>query len=144
VIYFKQIPWHWKLSISGEVQMLRYDLLREESILVLAPDKPLDAKDFELLKNEIDPYIEQTGQLKGFMICAEGFPGWEDFAAFLSHLQFIRGHHKNIGKVAAVTDSGFLSILPKIASHFVKAEIRHFPFEDRGVAMAWLKGSTEN
>ena len=72
---------------------------------------------------------------------AESFQGWDNLAAFLSHLKFIKDHHQKIAKVAAVTESGFLSILPRVASHFVHAEIRHFLYEDGEAAMAWLKKS---
>jgi hypothetical protein len=28
--------------------------------------------------------------------------------------------------------------MPLLAKHFVKAEVRHFPFVERDAAMAWL------
>ncbi len=123
--------------------MLKHELLRDDGLLVLTPEAPLEAEDFEILKDEIDPYIEQTGQLKGLLIQAESFPGWDSLAAFLSHLKFIKDHHQKIAKVAAVTDSGFLSIMPRVASHFIQAEIRHFPYQERDAAMAWLRSSSK-
>lgn len=39
------------------------------------------------------------------------------------------------GRVAAVTGSGFLTILPKIADYFVSADVRHFDYEERGKAL---------
>ena len=119
--------------------MLKHELLRSESILIVIPEAPLEAKDFEELNREVDPYIEETGRLKGLMIYAESFPGWDNLAAFLSHIKFVKNHHQKIGKVAAVTDSGFLSILPRVASLFVRAEIRHFAWHDKEEAIAWLK-----
>jgi hypothetical protein len=119
--------------------MLKYELLRNESILIVEPEAPLETKDFKDLNCEVDPYIADTGKLRGLMIYTECFPGWENFAAFLSHLKFVKNHHQKIGKVAAVTDNGFLAILPRIASHFVEAEIRHFPWNDKEPAMDWLK-----
>ncbi len=119
--------------------MLKHDLFRDESILVLTPEAPLEAKDFEILRSEIDPYIEQAGNLRGLMIHTESFPGWDNLAAFLSHLKFIKNHHQRIEKVAEVTNSGFLAIMARISSHFVQAKIRHFPFEEKEAAMAWIK-----
>jgi hypothetical protein len=72
------------------------------------------------------------------LIEAESFPGWHDFSALLSHLRFVKEHHQKIRKVAAVTDSGFLTILPKVAGHFLKAEVKHFPYHDKAAALAWL------
>jgi hypothetical protein len=73
------------------------------------------------------------------MIDAETFPGWKDFAALVAHLQFVKDHHRKIEKIAAVSDSGFLSIVPKIASHFVQADVRHFSHSQKDEALAWLK-----
>jgi hypothetical protein len=124
-----------------EEEMLRHELLRDEGLLVVEPQKPLESADFVELAKDVDSYIIEKGQLNGLLIHVEAFPGWDDFAAFLSHVKFIRNHHQKINKVAAVTDSGFLSILPKVASHFIAAEIRHFPFDDKEQALNWLKGT---
>ncbi len=119
--------------------MLNYELLRDEGILVVMPGGPLEAKDFERIAQEVDPYIEDKGKLNGLMIYAKSFPGWDDFAALITHFRFIRNHHHNIRKVAAVTDSGFLSILPSIANHFVQAEVRHFDYGERETALDWIR-----
>lgn len=118
--------------------MLKHTLLRDAGVLIVEPQSPLAATDFSELVNEIDPYIEEHGHLRGLLIHVETFPGWNDFAAFLSHLKFIKNHHQKIQKVAAVTDSGFLSILPTVAGHFVAAEIRHFPFDEKANALDWI------
>ena len=119
--------------------MLKYEMLRNESILIVRPEAPLEVKDLDALNRDIAPYIEQVGKLHGLMIYTESLPGWDDFAAFLSHMRFIKNHHQKIEKVAAVTDSGFLSIMPSVANHFVQAEIRHFAWAEEGVALEWLK-----
>jgi hypothetical protein len=113
----------------------------DEKILVITPEGSLEATDFERLAKEVDPYIEAKGTLNGLMIYTESFPGWENFAALLSHIKFVKEHHRNIEKVAAVTDSGFLSILPRVASHFVHADVKHFSYQDKNVALDWLKSS---
>jgi tRNA U38,U39,U40 pseudouridine synthase TruA len=119
--------------------MLDYDLNRADGILIIKPAGPLASADFEKLVREIDPYIAEKGRLEGVMIYARSFPGWNDFAAFLSHLKFLKSHHTKIRKLAAVTDSGFLAIVPKVANHFVQAEVRHFDYGDRDAALNWLK-----
>lgn len=58
------------------------------------------------------------------MIPTESFPGWDDFAALIAHLMFVKENHRQIEKVAAVTDDDFLSVAPGIVRHFVQAEIR--------------------
>jgi len=123
--------------------MISHELLRERGILIVIPEGPLEKNDFEALAREVDPYIEAQGKLNGLLISARLFPGWKDFAALVSHLRFVKNHHQKIRKVAAVTDSGFLSILPHIANHFVAAEIKHFEYGDKDRALAWLSDSNE-
>ncbi|MFW2440365.1 MAG: STAS/SEC14 domain-containing protein [Arenicellales bacterium] len=40
--------------------------------------------------------------------------------------------------MAAVTDNSFLAVMPKIADHFVKAEVKHFDYEEKTSAMKSL------
>ena len=119
--------------------MLKYELNRAESILIIMPDSPLESADFEKLIEEVDPYIKEKGKLNGLMIYAKSFPGWDDFAAFLSHIKFVKNHHQKIKKIAAVTDGAFLSIMPQVADHFIQAEVRHFDYADKDAALNWLK-----
>ena len=123
--------------------MLEYDLLQDQGILVVTPQGPLDQADFEALTKAVDPYIQAHGTLHGLMIYTESFPGWNNFAGLVSHMKFVKDHQQLIDKVAAVTDSSFLAELPGIADHFVKAEVRHFEFEDKENAMKWLTGSEQ-
>ena len=118
--------------------MIKHELLREQGILIVTPEGPLEKTDFEAIALKVDAYIEENGQLNGLLIYAESFPGWHDFSALVSHLTFVANHHQNIKKVAAVTDSGFLSIMPRIANHFVAADVKHFDYGDKESALDWL------
>ena len=119
--------------------MIRFELLRDRRILLITPDGPLQRAQFEQLAKGIDPFIAANGKLVGVMIHAKSFPGWESFGALVSHLKFVADHHRQIERIAAVTDSGFLKIMPRIASHFVQASIRHFDFSEKDRALAWLE-----
>ena len=120
-----------KLSSTGHparrhpvnIAMIKFELLRDRSILFIAPHGPLEKADFEQLAKEIDPFIAANGKLVGVMIHAKSFPGWDSFGALVSHLKFVADHHRQIERIAAVADSGFLKIVPRIASHFVQANI---------------------
>jgi SpoIIAA-like len=120
--------------------MIQHELLRDRGILILKPEGALRADDFTGLAAVVDPYIEQHGELKGLMIDAPSFPGWEDFAALVSHLRFVRDHHKQVRRIAVVSDSPLLALGPKIASHFVSAELRTFSAAQRAAALAWIEG----
>ena len=78
--------------------MVNYELLRDEGILIIRPEGSLEASDFQKIAQDVDPYIEANGKLRGVMIDAESFPGWKDFAALVAHLKFVREHHRGIGK----------------------------------------------
>ena len=97
--------------------MINHQLLRDEGILVVSPTTPLEAGDFEEVSREVDPFIEENGSLQGLLIEAKSFPGWHDFAGLVSHFRFVRDHHAKIKKIAAVSDSGFSSIIPRIAAY---------------------------
>ena len=120
--------------------MLRFDLLKDDGILVVEPREALTADDFRAIARTIDPYIEERGRLTGLLVDAPSFPGWDSFGALIQHLKFVRDHHRKIDRVAAVTDNEFLKIAPRIAEHFAHPEIRVFPSADRAQALAWLKG----
>jgi len=118
--------------------MIKSELRKKDGILIVMPEGPLATADFDELAKKVDPYIKEKGGLKGLMICTESFPGWQDFSSLISHLTFVRDHERHIAKVAAVTDSGFLSIMPRIVEHFVQADVRHFDYADKAEAMKWL------
>ena len=121
--------------------MIKYELLPDNGVVIVTPISPLEKADFIKLAQAVDPLIESQGQLNGLMIFTKEFLGWHDFGAMVSHLKFVRNHHHRIHRVAAVTDSGFLSILPLVASHFIGAEVRHFDYADREKALIWLAGT---
>jgi hypothetical protein len=118
--------------------MLNYDLRRDDGILVLNPEGPLEAADFTTLASQVDAYLEQHGTLRGIMIRAKAFPGWKDFGALLAHLKFVREHHRRVARIAVVADGAFANIMPSIGSHFVAAEVRHFDLASEDAALAWL------
>ncbi len=120
--------------------MLRFELIRDKGILVVVPEGALEAEDFRRVAAEVDPWIDKNGPLKGLLVKALSFPGWEDFAGLIEHLKFVRDHHRRIGRVAAVTDSGFVKAASAVAGHFAHPEIRRFAPDEEAAAMAWLEG----
>ena len=118
--------------------MLEHELLSETGVLIARPKGPLSAMDFSALAVDADAYIETHGALRGLMICAQEFPGWENIEGAVSHFKFVRDHHRKIAKVAFVSDSDVLALLPKLASHFVSAEVKHFKGDQEAKALAWI------
>jgi hypothetical protein len=56
----------------------------------------------------------------------------------VNHLRFVRDHHKRIERIAAVTDSHLGDFAERLASHFVSAEIKHFPAGQVEAARQWI------
>jgi hypothetical protein len=120
--------------------MIDAELFREEGILTVFPTGALAERDFTALAGLVDPFIEAKGALNGLMVIAEHFPGWENFASLITHIRFVRNHERAIRRVAVVTDSPLLGLMPALARHFVDAEVQSFPFAQRDAAFDWLKG----
>jgi len=118
--------------------MLSVKIDEEHLVAILHPDGPLSATDFQSAAKVIDPLIEKSGHLNGVIIYTKSFPGWDSFAALVSHLRFVRNHHEKVSRVALVTDSSLGKYAQPIASHFVKAEIRLFPYQDFDQAREWV------
>ena len=118
--------------------MLNHELRFDDELLVLNPEGPLEAADFVSLTALVDAYLAQHGTLRGVLIHAKSFPGWNDFGALLAHLKFVKDHHQRIEKVAVVADGAFASVMPQIAGHFIHAEVQHFDFVRMDAAMEWL------
>ncbi len=119
--------------------MLNHELRPDEGILVLIPEGPLQAADFKTLASEVDAYLEQHEALRGVLIRARTFPGWQDFSALLAHFKFLTAHLRRIEKVAVVADGAFAKIMPSIANHFVHAHVQHFDLTLEDAAWAWLR-----
>lgn len=123
---------------------LEYKLIDDERILILEPRDELEAEDFEQVASVVDPFIEAGGKLAGIVVIAEEFPGWEDFAAMLAHLRFVREHQAEVRRVALVTGSRFLAAVPRLASVLTDAEVRRFEPDQTGAARAWVAESLKH
>ena len=121
--------------------MLSVQIDEGKGIALLEPDGPLSADDFTSAAKIIDPWIEKNGKLNGLIIHSTSFPGWESFAALSSHLIFVKEHHEKITRVALVMDSTVADVAEKLARHFVKAEIKVFPYQDIEEAKLWVTGN---
>jgi hypothetical protein len=122
-----------------EGHMLDYSIMKPEGILVLKPQAPLSKEDFGGLSAVVNAYLSDHEKLHGVLIHAREFPGWENFGGFIAHMHFVREHHRQVERVAIVTDSPVAGIAGSLAKHFTSAEIRHFPFFDEVKALKWLE-----
>jgi len=118
--------------------MLRITEKPDGNYLLLEPSGALSRKDLDGLTARFDAYVNAHDRVPNLVVRAVSFPTWTDFAALVKHLRFIREHHRMVRKVALVSDARALDVAPRIAGHFVSAEIRAFPAADFGAAVAWV------
>jgi len=120
--------------------VLTVKLDQEDGVVTLEPNGALTKSDFESAAKEIDPYLEKSGKLNGIIIHVKSFPGWDSFAALITHLKFIKDYHQKVTHVAFVTDSPIGNIAEKLGSHFVEAGVKEFAFNELEQAKNWVLG----
>jgi hypothetical protein len=123
--------------------MLSVQIDADKGVAVLEPQGALSKDDFIRAAKAIDPQIAKSGRLNGIVVRIREFPGWDSFAALASHLKFVKGHHRKVGRVALVTDLALGKIAPRVGRHFVKAEIQAFKFSEFELARAWAAGEAK-
>lgn len=105
--------------------------------LILRPTGSLRKADLDALTAAVDERAA-SGSVPNLVVQSPGFPTWSNLAAMLEHLRFIRGHHREIGKVALVSDARAFDLAPRIARLFVSARLRHFPADALDEALDWV------
>lgn len=130
--------------------MINFELDEANSTLVLVlyysqsasgSDPAFDKSDFVELTKLVDAHIEATGGLDGLLISAPNFPG--SFGALVPHFRFVRDHQRYVKKIALVTDSPCGDVGEHLVSHFVSAQIRHFPAGRIERARQWIAAARE-
>jgi hypothetical protein len=120
-----------------------YRLLTETGVLVVEPDQPLAAEDFDAIAATVDPWIEREGRLRGIVVHARKFPGWQNVGALLRHLRFIRDHHRHVARIAVAADGVLADAGPVLADYFVEAELEHFGYERVDEAIRWAASGSD-
>ncbi len=123
--------------------MIEHTLDTAHAILVMHPRSALEQADFVQLAKTVDAYLAEAGDLAGLIIETPAFPGWESLAAMVAHFRFVRDHHRHIRKIGLVTDSALGDVAERFATHFVAAEIRHFPAGALEAAKQWIAGAPD-
>ena len=80
--------------------MLDFSMKKPEGILVLKPTAPLSKEDFGRVSAAVNDYLSDHAKLRGILIQAKGFPGWENFGGFTAHMHFVRQHNNEVERIA--------------------------------------------
>lgn len=120
--------------------MVNVEFDEKNGIVTLIPSGALYADDFAKAAEMVDPYIAEHGELGGLIIYTREFPGWDDFSALMTHIRFVKDHHKHIAKVALVSDMAIADFTKSIVKHFVNAEVATFHYKALADAKKWMIG----
>jgi SpoIIAA-like len=112
-------------------------LLPETGVIVVEIKEALRAQDFDALALAADTWIEAHGDLRGIVIHAREFPGWENLGSLFRHVRFVRDHHRKVRRIALAADGKLASLASLVGEHFVQAEVRSFAYDDLANAIAW-------
>lgn len=129
----------WLRSLSRPAAV-SHRLLADAGVIVVEVDQALRAEDFDAIAVTADPWIEAHGDLRGLVIHARRFPGWENLGGFLRHVRFVRDHHRKVKRIALATDGLLAGLAQPVAEHFVQAEIKSFHYDEVDGAVAWASG----
>ena len=116
---------------------IAFRLLEDRGVLVLAPSGRLSVEDFDALALAVDPWIESGHALRGVVVHAREFPGWQTIGSFFRHVRFIRDHQKKVRRVAVAIDGALPKLAPALIETFVAAEARHFDYAELDQAIEW-------
>jgi SpoIIAA-like len=106
--------------------------------LILKPSGPLTQRDLEVLNQRFEAWAGAMNRAPGLVIRADRFPAWTDIAALRDHFGFIRSHHRQVRRVAFVSDARALAIAPRLGGLLVGAKVRHFPANRMAAALEWV------
>lgn len=118
--------------------MVNVEFDEKKGIVVLIPTGALREEDFANVAEMVDPYITEQGKLNGLIVYTKAFPGWADFSALITHLRFVHDHHRDIEKVALVSDIAIAGFAKSIVNHFVNAEVATFDYSALDDAKRWM------
>jgi hypothetical protein len=115
-----------------------HELSPEAGVLVMRPNKRIDKEDIESLDATVDAWLEVNGKLNSVVIHAARFPGWESLGSFFRHARLLRDRRSEVKRVAVVIDGTLPELASALAKRLVKAEVKHFAYDDYASAMDWV------
>lgn len=121
---------------SGEIGLEHY-LDEQSGVLTVEIYGPLTSENFEIMAQSVDSWVEKRGELRGLVLHVKEFPGWENLGSFLSHLEFVKEHHRKIRRVAFAADGVVPNIMSKLAMQFMDAEIKTYKYDQLRRAQGW-------
>jgi len=112
----------------------------DETVLYIKVLGKIEKGDFDdNLKKSVDHLISEYGKIRGILIDASDFEGWEDFPALMEHIGFIQELNEDVYRVAIIGNQTWQKLLPTIAGLFVEPVIKRFEPGHGKEAEDWIK-----
>lgn len=119
------------------------DLHEADGVIVVGVERPLRSADFDRLDAELDRWCATHAELRGLVLSARSFPGWENLPGLVRHAGFVLERHRNVRRLALAVDGTLPSLAPSVAGTVLHPQVRHFPHTDLDAAIAWASEPAE-
>ena len=126
----------WLVALpEGPSASLR--VLPDTEVLVVEPRAALRVADLDALAAAADAWLDAHGELRGLVVHARTFPGWENLASMMRHLRFVHDYQRRIHRIALATESRLAGAAQAFAELFASAEVKAFAYDALDDAIAW-------
>jgi hypothetical protein len=116
--------------------MIRAELVSPSVLRIAVPEK-LKADDLRQIAPQVDSLIKQRGKIR-LLIDASRFGGWENIAAFETHIGFVKNHHQKVDRIAVITAHDWQRWVVGTIKVFVHPEVRAFDEKSENDALQWI------
>jgi len=116
--------------------MIKTENISGNALKIIAPRK-LYAEDFQQMAPEVDSFIRQHGKIR-LLIDVSSFHGWNNVAALLKHIRFIKERHKKVERIAVVGARSWQHWVIGVVRMIVHPEVR--AYAQQSEALRWIVG----
>ena len=116
--------------------MIRAELISPAVLRIAVPEK-LKVDDLRQITPQIDSLRKQRGKIR-LLIDASKFGGWENLAAFETHIGFVKNHHQKVDRIAVIIGHDWQRWVVGTIKAFVHPEIRAFDAKSENDALQWI------
>ena len=106
-------------------------------VVVVEVDRPLRVADVDAVAAALDDELRDAHELRGLVLHAPGFPGWENLPALWRHLGLVAGHQHRIRRLALAVDGAVPVVGATVADAALHPAARHFHHDELDAAIAW-------
>jgi hypothetical protein len=110
----------------------------DSNLLIAKISGEIAATDWDTAAPTIDQAIAECGNIV-LLIDAREFDGWQNLAAARAHIAFVKAHHTDVARVAALAPRQWQHWLVALAKHFVSAQLKAFEPRHIDAALDWLR-----